>query len=36
MIVGKGSGVLNSGAEGQEDEFDLGEQSDPDWRTEVL
>jgi hypothetical protein len=36
MKVGKGSGVLNSGAEGQEEEFDLGKQSDPDWRTEVL
>jgi hypothetical protein len=36
MIIGKGGGVLNSSAEGQEEEFDLGEQSDPDWRTEVL
>jgi hypothetical protein len=36
MKVGKGSGILHSGAEGQDDEFELGEQSDPDWRAEVL
>jgi hypothetical protein len=36
MKVGKGSGILNSGAKGQEEEFDLGEWSDPDWRAEVL